>query len=276
MTQQLTLLAVHAHPDDESSSTGGVLARYAREGVRTVVVTCTNGEFGDGPDHVKPGEAGHDPAEVARVRSGELEAACAILGVGALERLGYHDSGMADWPYRERPEAFCNVPLVESVGRLAALFERHRPDIVITYNDDGGYDHPDHVQAHRVTTAAVEATGLAAKLYFTARRREDWARMRERLRALGADIPEPPAFDEARLARIRRAEERISTEVDVSAYALVKRAALAAHVSQLDESWWTRFPADTFEELFGREMFIRHLDHTGALVPEDDLLAGLR
>ena len=85
-------MAVHAHPDDESSSTGGVLARYADEGITTVVVTCTNGEYGDGPDHVKPGEAGHDPDQVAKTRLAELETACQILRVTHLETLGYHDS----------------------------------------------------------------------------------------------------------------------------------------------------------------------------------------
>ena len=106
---QLRLMAVHAHPDDESSSTGGVLARYADEGVRTVVVTCTNGELGDAPGGIKPGDEGHDEAEVARIRLGELKRACETLGVTHLELLGYHDSGMVDWEHKDRPDVFCNV-----------------------------------------------------------------------------------------------------------------------------------------------------------------------
>src|SRR2546423_7625133 len=112
-----TLMAVHAHPDDEAISTGGVLARAAAEGIRTVVVTCTNGELGDAPGGVKPGEPGHDEAAVAAIRLAELDAACAILDVGVLERLGYHDSGMADWEYKARPDAFANIPIEESAGR---------------------------------------------------------------------------------------------------------------------------------------------------------------
>src|ERR1700683_170041 len=100
-----TLMAVHAHPDDESSSTGGILARYSDEGLRTVVVTCTNGEYGDAPGGIKPGAKGHDPDGVARTRRGELERACAVLGVSKLELLGYHDSGMADWDYRDSARA---------------------------------------------------------------------------------------------------------------------------------------------------------------------------
>src|SRR5579875_1000610 len=93
-TQPRTLMAVHAHPDDEASSTGGILARYASEGVRTVLVTCTNGELGDGEGGSKPGAAGHDTAAVVRQRRRELERSCEILQVSDLEMLGYHDSGM--------------------------------------------------------------------------------------------------------------------------------------------------------------------------------------
>src|SRR5258707_4831308 len=107
----LTLMAVHAHPDDEASSTGGVLAKYSDEGVRTIVVTCTNGEFGDGPSGLKPGEEGHDATGVAQTRLAELQDSCKHLGVSELEMLGYHDSGMTDWEYRHNREASCNVPL---------------------------------------------------------------------------------------------------------------------------------------------------------------------
>src|SRR6516164_11748265 len=109
MAETLTMMAVHAHPDDEASSTGGVLAAYSAQGIRTVVVTCTNGELGDAPGGIKPGEPGHDEAAVAAMRQRELEAACEILGVDVLERLGYHDSGMVNWEFKGRADAFCNV-----------------------------------------------------------------------------------------------------------------------------------------------------------------------
>ncbi|MGD0686942.1 MAG: PIG-L family deacetylase, partial [Streptosporangiaceae bacterium] len=113
MAAKLTLMAVHAHPDDESSSTGGVLAKYSAEGIRTVVVTCTNGEFGDAPGQVKPGQDGHDEAAVAKIRLAELRTACDLLGVSDLEVLGYHDSGMPEWDYKDRPDVFGNVPLAK-------------------------------------------------------------------------------------------------------------------------------------------------------------------
>jgi LmbE family N-acetylglucosaminyl deacetylase len=273
----LTLMAVHAHPDDESSSTGGVLARYADEGVRTVLVTCTNGEYGDGPDHVKPGEDGHNPEQVAKTRLTELDEACRHLGVTHLERLGYHDSGMPDWEYKDGDHVFCNVPLQESAGRVAALVEQYRPDVLVTYDGQDGYGHPDHLQAHRVALEAFRRTGVPKKLYFIARRRRDWDRLRERMAAAGVEVPTPrrPEDPEA-LRRMEEREARITTTVDVSAVAARKRAALAAHASQLDQSWWVRFPEDAFAEVFGEETFIRAEDRTGTPVPEDDLFAGLR
>src|SRR6201999_4199036 len=110
--------AVHAHPDDEASSTGGVLATYSDQGIRTVVVTCTNGEYGDAPGGIKPGQDGHDGQAVAQLRLAELRQAVKILGVSDLETLGYRDSGMEEWAYKADPEAFCNVPLAEVAGRI--------------------------------------------------------------------------------------------------------------------------------------------------------------
>jgi len=106
MAETLTLMAVHAHPDDEASGTGGVLAAYSSDGIRTVVVTCTNGEFGDAPGGVKPGQDGHETDAVAGLRLSELRQSAKILGVSHLELLGYHDSGMPEWDYKTRPEAF--------------------------------------------------------------------------------------------------------------------------------------------------------------------------
>ena len=280
MPDTLTLMAVHAHPDDESSSTGGVLALYARAGIRTVVVTCTNGELGDGPGHVKPDEPGHDETAVARVRLAELDVASKLLGVGTLELLGYHDSGMPEWRHHRLENAFCNVPLQEGADRLTALLDKHRPDVVITYDDNGGYNHPDHLQAHRITVAAVERSPIPAKLYFIARRRRDFQRLREIMRAQGIELPDRPTPDPDRMAEIEKqmelVEERITTSVDISSVIGSKRAALAAHASQLDESWLSRVPPEVFADIFGHETFIRAYDTTGAPVPEDDLFSGLR
>lgn len=275
MTQPLTLMAVHAHPDDEASSTGGVLARYSDEGIETIVVTCTNGEFGDGPSGVKPGADGHDTGDVAQTRLAELRQACKHLGVTNLELLGYHDSGMPEWDYRHRPEAFCNVPLDDVAARIGGLVERYRPQVVITYDPDGAYQHPDHVHASRAAIAAVEATGIPAKLYLTAMRRSDWRKIADALRAAGEDVPDwEMTEEEERLTRA--SEERITTTVDIGAVLERKRAALLAHSSQISESWFSKIPPEVAASVFGVEHFIRARNETQASVPETDLFAGLR
>jgi LmbE family N-acetylglucosaminyl deacetylase len=275
MTQSLTLMAVHAHPDDEASSTGGVLAKYSDEGVQTIVVTCTNGEFGDGPDGIKPGEEGHDPAEVAQTRLTELREACKYLGVTELELLGYHDSGMPEWDYHTSPEAFCNVPIEQVAGRIGELIERYQPQVVLTYDPAGAYQHPDHVHAARAAIAAVEASTIPVKLYLTAMRRSDWQKVFEALREAGVDTPEWEMTEEEQQA-IAESEARITTEVDIRPVLDRKRAALLAHASQITDSWFSKIPPEIVEAAFGQETFIRERNRTQASVPETDLFAGIR
>jgi LmbE family N-acetylglucosaminyl deacetylase len=276
MAETLTLMAVHAHPDDEASSTGGVLARYADEGVRTILITCTNGEFGDGPGGVKPGMGGHDEAAVAQTRLAELRESAKILGVTELETLGYHDSGMPEWDYKDLPDAFCNVPEAEVAARIGILIERYRPQVVITYDDKGAYQHPDHVHASKAAAMAVTASGIPAKLYLTAMRRSDWRKVWEALRDQGVDVPDLSSVSPEVQRQMDEAEERITTTVDIQPVLERKRDALLAHVSQISESWFSKIPPEVAAEAFGRESFIRASDTTGAPVPEDDLFAGLR
>ena len=211
MTDPLTLMAVHAHPDDESSSTGGVLRPHAEDGVRTVVVTCTNGELGDGPGHVKPDEHGHDELHVAKVRLAELKVACELLSVSALELLGYHDSGMAGLAARHRYDVFGNVPVDQAAGPSRP---RSSSSIAPTWwspTTTRRYNHPDHLQAHRITVAAVERTGIPSKLYSIARRRRDFQRLRETMRARWVEPPERPAPDQARMAQLEQQMELVGT-----------------------------------------------------------------
>jgi len=276
MASDLTLMAVHAHPDDEASSTGGVLATYGDQGIRTVLVTCTNGEFGDAPGGVKPGQDGHDEQAVAQLRLAELRQACKILGVTDLEPLGYHDSGMPDWDYKDRPGAFCNVPLAEVAGRIGALMERYRPQVVVTYDAAGAYQHPDHVHAARAAAAAAAGTGIPAKLYLTAMRFSDWQKVWQALRDAGVDVPDRQPPDPEIMQQMAEAEQRITTTVDIRPVLARKRDALLAHASQIQDSWFSKIPPDIAEATFGKETFIRASDSTGTVVPEDDLFAGLR
>jgi LmbE family N-acetylglucosaminyl deacetylase len=276
MAQTLTMMAVHAHPDDEASSTGGVLAKYSAEGIRTVVVTCTNGEFGDAPGQVKPGSDGHDEQEVAQLRLSELRQSVKILGVTNLELLGYHDSGMLEWDYRNRPDAFCNVPQELVAARIVALIERYQPQIVISYDDQSAYQHPDHVHAARSAAAAVAASGLPAKYYQIAMRRSSWAKIGEALRAAGVNTEEWEEPSAEEVAKMAAEEARITTTVDIRDVLALKRDALMAHASQIEDSWFSKIPEDVATEAFGQENFVRAVDRTGAPVPETDLFAGLR
>jgi LmbE family N-acetylglucosaminyl deacetylase len=278
MAEPLTLMAVHAHPDDEASSTGGVLATYADQGVQTIVVTCTNGEFGDAPGGIKPGQQGHNAEKVARIRLAELRESARILGISSLETLGYHDSGMPDWEYKFRSDAFCNVPLDEVTDRIAGLIAKYRPQVLVTYDDKGAYQHPDHVHASLAAQAAVKAAsvGRPAKVYLAAMRGSDWAKIQDALRAAGVDVPEPEETDAQLRQRALESEERITTTIDIRPVLPRKRDALMAHGSQISESWFAKIPPDIGESVFGFEHFIRASDTTGALVPESDLFAGLR
>jgi LmbE family N-acetylglucosaminyl deacetylase len=276
MAETLTMMAVHAHPDDEASSTGGVLATYAAQGIRTVVVTCTNGEFGDAQGGVKPGQDGHDEREVARQRLAELRESCAILGVTNLELLGYHDSGMPEWDYKDRPDAFCNIPQAKVAQRITGLIERYRPQVLITYDDHGPYQHPDHLHASLCAQAAFADSGIPAKLYLSALRGSDFRKVWDALRELGEEVPDFRSMDPEALRRGEESELRITTTVDIRPVLGRKRDALFAHGSQISESWFSKLPPEVAEVTFGRESFIRASDTTGAPLPEHDLFAGLR
>jgi LmbE family N-acetylglucosaminyl deacetylase len=277
MTETLTVMAVHAHPDDEASSTGGVLALYSDQGIRTVVVTCTNGEFGDAPGGVKPGQDGHDAQAVAELRLSELRQSCKILGVTDLEILGYHDSGMEEWDYKNQPDAFCNVPLDVVAARIGALIEKYRPQVVIAYDDEGLYQHPDHVHSSLAAQAAVKATGIPAKLYLSAIRGSDFQKVWEALAEQGIESPAGDReFTEEDRRKMIESETKITTVVDIGPVLARKRDALQAHASQIQDSWFSKIPPEIAVSAFGRENFIRASDTTGTPLPEDDLFAGLR
>jgi LmbE family N-acetylglucosaminyl deacetylase len=269
--ETLTLMAVHAHPDDEVISTGGILARYAEEGIRTVLVTCTNGEQGDAPGGVKPGEAGHDEAEVVRQRLAELRESVAHLGIAHVELLGYRDSGMDGWEANQRSDAFWNVPLAQSAASLGELMERYRPQVVVTYDERGGYGHPDHIQAHRIAVAATEQTGIPDKLYYTAAPRRRIREMFDFMRSSGIDVSGfelPEDFGTP--------DELITSVVDVSPYVENKIKALRAHASQSDGTFLLQMPGDIQQQVFSHEAFVRQFCRVAAPESEDDLFAGLR
>ena len=266
----LTLLAVHAHPDDEATSTGGVLAKYSTEGIRTVLVTCTDGAMGDGADGSKPGESGHDQAAVIELRRRELEESCRILGVRHLETLGYRDSGMMGWESNHAPDAFWNMPVDEAAVPLVQLIDRYRPQVILTYDEYGFYGHPDHIQAHRITLAAMDTAGTKARLYYPALRRSRLEGFRERMAESGAELPDVDP------AEFGTPDQDIAATIDCRPYAAAKLAALRAHASQSDNIFFLRFELPEFTEIFGTEEFRQARGPSWRPDPEEDLFTGLR
>ena len=282
----LTFLAVHAHPDDEASSTGGLYRVLANEGVRTVLVTCTNGEFGDAPGGVKPSDDGHDPDDVATLREGELDRAVEILGISRLVRLGHRDSGMMGWPQNNDPRAFWATPVEAAAAELAVILAEERPQVIVTYNEVGFYGHPDHIQAHRITLAAIRLLDYEPTLYFNAipssvmkiyeaRWAEEDARRRAADAAKGI-VREPDPADEAEGIDMATPDEAIDVTVDVSSGAGAKFDALAAHESQIGDSFWIRQGREAFIASSGREWFVRASNPLGLSGAASDIFVGYR
>jgi LmbE family N-acetylglucosaminyl deacetylase len=274
----LTLMAVHAHPDDEASSTGGLLARCAAEGVRSILVTCTDGALGDDIGGAKPNTEGHDIGRVVEQRKAELARSCSILGVSEHFMLEYADSGMMGWPENDAPGSFWSMDVAEAAKPLVALMEKYRPQVVVTYDENGFYGHPDHIQAHRIAIAAANATGIPAKIYFPTFPRSAMAAFFEALSEAGADIPEPEdaGGEVTPPEEFGTPDDEVSAWIDCSGVVEKKRQALAAHASQTEATFFMKIAPERFVTMFSTEAYVRHFDTTGAPTPETDLFAGLR
>jgi N-acetyl-1-D-myo-inositol-2-amino-2-deoxy-alpha-D-glucopyranoside deacetylase len=266
------LLLVHAHPDDESIATGGTMARYVAEGALVTLVTCTRGEQGE----IVPEDLRHlgTGKPLADVRVQELAEAMRVLGVTDHRFLGpYEDSGMIGTPENERATAFWNADLDEACAHLVKVIEEVRPQVVVTYDEHGGYGHPDHIQAHRVTNLAVAAAEWkVAKLYHCAwGGPERRARERDEYDAAGR----PGGFDLPDPATAAAPPGPVTTSIDVSAYLDAKLAAIAAHRTQVTVVG--RFFAlsnNVAHAAFDREHYTLAIG-TPAGEPEDDLFAGV-
>ena len=285
VTEALGLMCVHAHPDDEAIATGGVLASAADLGIRTAVVTCTGGELGEivgpemDPDEVRP--------RLGEVRLEELRTSLAALGAGEPRMLGYRDSGMIGTDGNDDPRSFWRADFDEAVGRLVAQIREFRPDVFVTYDAFGGYGHPDHIQAHRVSVVASEAAGMRAlypeagdawrvrKVYEATIPRSAIVRFNGFLQSQGLPSPFGEAVDPAQIP-MGVDDEQLDAVVDVRPWLDRKRAALEAHASQVaPDSFFLNFPAEFEDIAFGSEWFVRLRSDVAVPTREDDLLGGL-
>ena len=307
--EPLALLTVHAHPDDEASKGAPTCARYAAEGVRTVLVCCTGGEEGDlqNPNLAEEGAPFHGlegdalKAKLAEVRPRELERSVEIIGFSDLVMLGYRDSGMVDAAANANPACFHQADLDEAVGRLVQVIRRTRPQVVLTYGDDQrGYPHPDHVKVHDISLPAFERAGdpywypelgapwQPSKLYYSVWSRARMVAVHEALLRLRGSSP----FDEKWFDRPDQTE-RITTRIDVRNYLSARSASLRAHATQVDptEPFWFGLSDDELADVYPWEDWILARstvevgpDPTPAAgseparvgETEDDLFAGIR
>ncbi|WP_031469389.1 mycothiol conjugate amidase Mca [Sciscionella sediminilitoris] len=285
--EQLRLLAVHAHPDDESSKGAATLAKYAANGVDVMVVTCTGGERGDilNPRMDKPGVL----ENMAELRKTEMANAAAALGVEH-RWLGYEDSGLPEGdPPPPLPEGcFALVPIEESTRELVRIVREFRPHVLITYDENGGYPHPDHIRCHEISVAAFEAaadperfpgTGepwQPLKLYYS----HGFARKKleifhEALTSRGLDSPyqewlakwDPEKPD---------IMERVTTQVECADYFEARSKALLAHETQIDpDSRFFAVPDDLQREVWPTEEYELARSVVDTTLPEDDLFQGI-
>ena len=286
MGDRLCLMTVHAHPDDESSKGAGTVARYAAEGVHTVLVCCTDGGAGDilNPAMDKP----EVKDNLLAVRKEELARATEIIGYAKVEWLGYKDSGMPNTPPNEDPGCFAKADLDEAVGRLVAIIRRERPQVIVTYGDDQqGYPHPDHLRVHDISVPAFEKAGdpdaypelgvpwQPLKMYYTAWSRQRMLAMHEKFLELGLKSP----YDERWFNRPSQ-DERITAKIDVSDHMDVREDALLAHATQIDPKspFWFGLPPEVSRTVYPIEDYVlgRSLVDVPEDVIEDDLFAGIR
>jgi len=281
------LLLVHAHPDDESIGTGATMARYAAEGVPVTLVTCTLGELGE----VIPPElarlAGGDGDRLGEYRIGELAAACAVLGVTDHRFLGgagrWRDSGMMGLPSNQDPRCFWQADVADAARELVKIIHEVRPRVVISYDGNGFYGHPDHIQAHRVAWRAFQlASPPAARFYATAL---PCSVLAEAIRMTGPDAaaarqagfqPVPAVSD----LPFGTPDDRVTAEVDGTAYLPAKVAAMRAHATQIAvaEPFYA-LSNGLGQRILGTEYFTLLAGQPGPAARdgrEADLLAGLR
>jgi N-acetyl-1-D-myo-inositol-2-amino-2-deoxy-alpha-D-glucopyranoside deacetylase len=283
----LTLMAVFAHPDDESFGSGGSLARYGADpDIRVVLVCATRGEAGEISDSQLA-----TPERLGEVREGELRCACRALGVDELHFLDYRDSGMAGTPDNLERGALTMADFEEVVGKIVGHIRRERPDVVVTFDETGGYGHPDHIAIHHHTKAAFEAAGdpaqyaeqladglephQAQKLYFTAIPRRFFRSALEKMDELGIEIPEryQNRLDEP----FGLPDEACTTDVHVQDFWDAKQAAVQCHATQLNpDSIFAALPPEIMRELQAWECFQLAESCVGEDDSQHDLFAGLR
>jgi N-acetyl-1-D-myo-inositol-2-amino-2-deoxy-alpha-D-glucopyranoside deacetylase len=280
-----SLLLVHAHPDDETIGTGATMAKYAADGANVTLVTCTLGEEGEILVPALEGLAADKADQLGGWRIHELDEACRALGVSDHRFLGgagrYRDSGMMETPANDNPHCFWRADLDEAAGHLVDVIREVRPQVVITYDDFGGYGHPDHIQAHRVTVRAVEQTrDIVQKFYFAAIPRSFMQASLDAMKEGGHDFFD--GIESADDVPFARSDDEITTQVDARDSLERKVEAMRAHASQIEvDGPFFALSNHVGHRAFGLEHYVLMAGSRGPAGPdlphgwEADLFAGL-
>lgn len=265
-----TLVCVHAHPDDEALFTAGITAHYAALGYDVVLITCTNGRLGI-DDRGRPGShAEHDRDVTAATRAGELQRAAKLAGFHRVVTLGYNDSGMRGWPQNTEAGAFMAADVDKTAAVLGALLDEVGATVVVTYDENGFYGHPDHIMTNTVTRRALERCESVERLYYPVIPRTVLERFTRDAEEEGVFLP-AWVLD----AVPGTADDEVATTMDVRAYAQRKQAAIAAHVSQIDNADLVTMAPELFTLLFGTEYYQRAWSRREASGDQTDLFGGL-
>ncbi|WP_420176259.1 PIG-L family deacetylase [Luteococcus sp. OSA5] len=248
-----TIVFLHAHPDDEASATSGSMARAAQRGDRVVVVFATNGDHGEVPKSLHPGET------IVERRRSEAEAAAAVIGTQRIAWLGYKDSGMTGWEMNDAPGSFWSADLDEAANRLAKILDEEDADVLVGYDWHGNYGHPDHVKVHPVAYRAAQLARRRPRVLESTTNRDAMVRSFQAAKEAGLQIdfdPTGPADDGNPMGT---PEAEIHWVVDVRDLTDVKRRALLCHASQAsDVGMLTGMPDEVFAQSFGLEHFREH------------------
>ena len=282
MAEPLRLLAVHAHPDDESSKGAAMMARYVAAGARVLVATCTGGERGELLND-KLDLAGR---AIAEVRQEEMSRAAQILGIEHVW-LGFEDSGFPDPESADPPPAgsFAAIELSEALEPLVQLVREFRPHVMVTYDEIGGYPHPDHIRTHEISVAAFEAAAdpqlsggqpwAVRKLYYDVTfHLERLQRLHDAVLAGGGESPYESWLEEWKDRPPK--SDRVTTRVDCSEHFGVREEALRAHATQVDpDGMWFKIPLEVHQQVWPTEDFELAATRIPVELPEDDLFAGI-
>jgi mycothiol S-conjugate amidase len=286
MVGQLRLMAVHAHPDDESSKGAATMAKYVAEGVDVLVVTCTGGERGSvlNPKLDRP----EVWANISQLRRTEMQRAREILGVRQ-EWLGFVDSGLPEGdPLPSLPEGCFALMDVDVAAReLVGVIRAQRPHVIVTYDENGGYPHPDHIMTHKISMAAFAAAGdpkmhpelgdpwQPLKLYFHMWSRRRFVVLHEAMLAAGLTSPFETILES--WAERPDNEDRITTRVECGEFFEVRDDALRAHATQVDpDGFWFHCPLEIQQKAWPTEEFELVRSLVESTTPEDDLFRGVR